>query len=131
MSIWPRAILSALVAIAVAVAPVGVAWAGSAAHRGMAMADAQHHAEAASKPVVGAMHDCASKMKRAAKSHPPCCEKDLACPPEFCITKCFQLMIALAPLNAALLAEKVRLSAPHGTRPPDWSIRPQPPPPRT
>ena len=40
MSIWPRAILSALVAIAVAVAPVGVAWAGSAAHRGMAITTA-------------------------------------------------------------------------------------------
>lgn len=129
--IWPRAIVSALVAIAIAVVPIDVAWAGSAAHHGVVVTGAQHHPEAASEPVVGAMHDCASKMKGATKSHLPCCAKDLACPPEFCIAKCFQLVSFLELSSAPLPVGTSRLTAFDHARPPDWSVRPQPPPPRT
>jgi len=128
---WSRAILSALVAIAIAVAPIGAAWAGLAVHRSAEITGAQHHADAASQPVAEAMHDCASKMNRVTKPHPPCCAKDLACSPEFCIAKCFQLMTALVSSNAALLLKTIRLSALDQPPPPDWSSRPQPPPPRT
>jgi hypothetical protein len=129
--IWSRAILSALVAIAIAVAPIGVAWASSAAHRGAGTAGMQHHPEATREPVAGAMHDCASKMKNATKSHPPCCAKDLACPPEFCIAKCFQLVNAPLSSSGPVLLKAMRLSALDQAPLPDWPSRPQPPPPRT
>ncbi|MGK2921614.1 MAG: hypothetical protein ACSLE4_02290, partial [Methyloceanibacter sp.] len=94
--IWSRAILSTLVAVAIAVAPIGAAWARSMTPNGTGTAGAQLHPEATSDPVAAATHDCASKIKGATKSHPPCCAKDLACPPEFCIAKCFLLISTVA-----------------------------------
>lgn len=128
---WSRAILSTLVAVAIAFAPIGAAWAGSAVHRGTGITGAQHHPEATSEPVVEAMHDCGSKMKGATKSHLPCCAKDLACPPEFCIAKCFQLISALVSSSGPVLLKTIRLSALDQAPLPDWPSRPQPPPPRT
>ena len=129
--IWPRAILSALVAVAIAIAPIGAAWAGSMAPSGTGIAGAQLHPESTSEPVAAAMHDCASKMKGATKSHLPCCAKDLACPPEFCIAKCFQLINTLVSPSGPVLLKTSRQSALDQALPPDWSSRPQPPPPRT
>jgi hypothetical protein len=126
-----RSVLSSLVAVAIAVAPIGAAWAGSAAHRGIEITGAQHHSEAASGPVAEAMHDCASKMKGVTKSHPPCCAADLACPPEFCIAKCYQLISTLVSSSVPVLPKTIRLSALAHAPPLDWSSRPQPPPPRT
>lgn len=129
--ICARAILPTLIAVAIALAPIGVAWASKGAHRGIEITGGLHDAKAIGKRATEAMHDCASKMKGATKSHHPCCAKELACPPEFCIAKCFQLVSFLELSSALLPLGTSRLTALDHTRPPDWSIRPQPPPPRT
>jgi hypothetical protein len=129
--IWSRAILSALVAVAVAVAPIGVAWAASAAHRGAGIASTPHHPAATSDSGAVAMHDCASKMKTSTTPHLLCCAKDFACPPEFCIAKCFQLINAPLTSSGPVQLKAMRLSPLDQAPLPDWLSRPQPPPPRT
>lgn len=129
--IWSRAILSAVVAVAIAVAPIGAAWAGATAYRGAGIVGVQHHPEATGEHVAEAMHDCASKMQAETKSRSPCCAKDLACPPEFCPAKCFQLLNALISSSGPVRLKTVRLGALDQAPLPDWPSRPHPPPPRT
>lgn len=129
--IWPRAIISALVAVAIALAPIGAAWANSVAHRGVEISSAPHHQEVASEAAAEAKLDCASMMRGTTESHPPCCAKELACPPEFCIAKCFKLVSFLELASTQLPLRASRVTAFDHTRPPDWSSRPPPPPPRT
>ena len=113
-----RAILSTLVAVSIVFAPMTAAWAGS--RKGMDVAMSQP------------MEDCASMMKGAAgRAVCPCWDEDKACPPQFCIAKCFQFL-GLAQQSRPV----VRLVTAHyrpttTAHPPDWSDQPQPPPPRT
>ncbi len=126
-----RAILSALVAVAIVFAPMAAAWAGGGKGMGVAMAHTTSNL-VESKDAVSPMEDCASMMKVAAGTDDcPCCEKDKACPPQFCMAKCFQFMGLLHQSRpvARLVTAVFRPTTP--AHPPDWSDQPQPPPPRT
>jgi hypothetical protein len=78
------------------------------------------------------MEDCASMMKGAASTDDcPCCGHDKACPPQFCMAKCFQFLgiAQQSQAVARLVTALFRPTTP--AHPPDWSDSPQPPPPRT
>lgn len=78
------------------------------------------------------MEDCASMMNdTSSKDDCPCCAKDKACPPEFCMAKCFQF-VGIAQQSRALASlVNAHLRPTEPAHPPDWSDQPQPPPPRT
>src|SRR5262245_60933740 len=104
-----RLLLAVLVAVAVAFAPVGSALAGSGAM---------------AKP---AMEDCHGK--KPAEDH-SCCDKMAKCPDQ-CGVKCCKLMgmiVALPVIDPPVL---VSPEATHPLKPPDWRLRPRPPPPRS
>jgi len=128
-----RSMLSVVVAVAIAFAPMATAWAGGAKVMGTAMPHMAHHAgEDEGSAAVAPMEDCALMLKGAANAvNCPCCDKDNACTPQFCMAKCFQLLgmaMQSGPVAALVLA-RLRPTVP--ARPPDWSAQPQPPPPRT
>ena len=128
-----RAMLSALIALAIVLAPMAAAWAGGAKGMGVAMAHTATDAAIGENSVaVSPMEDCASMMKVAAGTDDcPCCEKDKACPPQLCMAKCFQFLGLLQQSRpvARLVTAVFRPTTP--AHPPDWSDQPQPPPPRT
>ena len=72
-------------------------------------------------------------MKKGASSTDdcPCCAADKACPPEFCLTKCFQLLTIDRLVGALTCFGTVQLRLSEPEPPFDWSEKPQPPPPRT
>ena len=139
-----RTIVAFMIALAVAVAPLGSASAalrvlGTVGHGGTAAASAVH--EHAGHPAAGTaemdmaemdMADCASMINKTSdKSTCPCCDTDKACSADLCLFKCFKVfsgVIAqvLTPTFAALF-----LHPGEPLRPPDWIESPQPPPPRT
>ena len=128
-----RSILAALIAVAIVFAPMAAAWAGGARGTNGVMAHTAPHVVANEETAAsGSMDDCASMMKDAAGAHDcACCDKDKACPPQFCMAKCFQF-IGLAQQSrpvASLVAAVFRPTTP--AHPPDWWDQPQPPPPRT
>src|SRR5687767_10425731 len=103
-----RIVLAALIALAVAMAPVGSALA--AAH-------------ALANPP---MEDCHGK----APNDQSCCDVKAKCA-DSCGIKCCKLMgmiVALALTRAPAPAE-FQVADPQ--RPPDWKLRPRPPPPRS
>ncbi len=129
-----RAMLSALVAVAIALAPIGVVWARGAMAKGAVTSHSASHSVVDEDSVAAAvpMDDCASMMK--GKANPddcPCCDKDKACLPQFCIAKSFQFLVVVQQprqvgrLVTALLRPTV------SAHPPDWLDEPPPPPPRT
>jgi hypothetical protein len=104
-----RLLLAGLIAMAVAVAPVGSALAASNA---MAMS---------------AMEDC--HAKKAPKEH-SCCDTMAKCPDQ-CGVKCCKLMgmiVALAAIDPPVFAPP---EVAYPQKPPDWRLRPRPPPPRS
>jgi hypothetical protein len=104
-----RLLLAALIAVAVAIAPVGVALAA-----GNALAKA-------------AMEDCHGK--KASKEH-SCCDK-MGKSPDQCGVKCCKLMgiiVTLSVIDPPLFQSP---EAAHPLRPPDRRLRPPPPPPRS
>lgn len=128
-----RNMISGLVVIAIALAPTLAAWASVPNIASKAPLTAHVWAIDSSGPGFdGTMEDCASMMKAAGVAHDcPCCDEDKACPPEFCFTKCFQLL-GLAQQALAVATVVTALLWPTGpARPPDWSDQPRPPPPRT
>lgn len=128
-----RTILSLLIAVALVCAPMVVAWTGGAKGMGVAMAHTSAHTvDSGLGDAAPPMEDCASMMKGATGTADcPCCDEDNACPPQFCMAKCFQFL-GLAQQSRTV----VRLVTAHyrpttTAHPPDWSDQPQPPPPRT
>lgn len=104
-----RTVFAVLLALSLAVTPIGSVYAASA---GTAM--------------MG-MEDC-DKMP---KGDCPCCDPLTGCPPELCLIKCFkQLAIVSLPSVVDVLAS-LHLRPTEPDRQPDWSYGPQPPPPRT
>ena len=102
-----RLLLAGLIAVAVALAPVGLALAASNA---MAMP---------------AMEDCHSK--KASKEH-SFCDAMAKCPDQ-CGVKCCKLMgmiVALAAIDTPVFAPP---EVANPQKPPDWLLRPRPPPP--
>ena len=122
-----RSIIALCVAIAVMLAPIASA---RAALHAAAAKTATHSTD------MAGMTDCEKMMQGAdkqstTKSDCPCCETDAACPPEFCLSKCFQLQSALPRSTPVGLLTRLNLRPGEIDPPPDWSYRPPPPPPRT
>jgi DUF2946 family protein len=103
-----RIVLAVLIAFAVAVAPVGSALAAS---------------QALSKQ---AMEDCHGK--KSGQDH-SCCDSKSKCP-ETCGIKCCKLMGMIVVLPAIVAPRWTPLRVADPQRPPDWQLRPRPPPPR-
>lgn len=129
-----RAMLSVLVAVAIVLAPVAAAWAGSAIGIGVVeMVHMGAHAiDGEDNVAASPMEDCASMMKGSKSTDDcPCCDENKACPPQFCVAKCFQFLSLAQQARPAANLVTARLRPTARARPPDWSDRPQPPPPRT
>lgn len=128
-----RTMISVIVAVAIVFAPLAAAWAGGAKGTDVMMAHAASHAdEGEGSSDVSGMEDCASMMKGTADADDcPCCDKAKACPPQLCMAKCFQLLGLAQQWRpvARLMTALLEPTAP--AHPPDWSVQPQPPPPRT
>src|SRR5262245_7893391 len=103
-----RLLLAILIAVAVALAPVGSALAA---------------ADAMAKP---AMADCHGK--KPVEDH-SCCDKMAKCPDQ-CGVKCCKLMGMIVALSGIDQPIYVPPEAVHPQKPPDWRLRPPPPPPR-
>jgi len=106
-----RVILAGFVALAVAAAPVGAAVAVG-------------HAS-----TKQAMHDCGGQTS---DSCPSCDGQSKAnCQKDACGVKCCKLvgMITAAPVASARVVACLLAADPQ--KPPDWQLRPRPPPPRT
>lgn len=132
---WSRRFLSALLSIAILVAPVSAALARgmprSTATETPGHAHATVHDDDAAPAVHAVMHDCAGMMGGVAGSADcPCCAEDKVCPPDFCLAKCFQLFGLVHQPRVELTPAGLRFRPAEIDRPPDWSWRPQPPPPR-
>jgi hypothetical protein len=104
-----RLFLAGLIAIAVALAPVGSALAASTAM---------------SKP---AMEDCHGN--KASKDH-SCCDTMAKCPDQSGIN-CCKLMGLIVALSGIDPPAFVPPEAVHPQKPPDWRLRPRTPPPRS
>ena len=104
-----RLLLAGLIAVAVALAPVG-----SALAAGGAMA----------KP---AMEDCHGN--KASKDH-SCCDAMAKCPDQ-CGVKCCKLMGMIVALSVIDPPIYTLPEAAYQQKPPDWRLRPRPPPPRS
>jgi hypothetical protein len=103
-----RLLLAGLIAVAVAVAPVGSALAASAT---------------LAKP---AMEDCHGK--KPADDH-SCCDAMAKCP-DTCGIKCCKLMGMIVTLSPIAGSAVVPPEIADPQKPPDWQLRPRPPPPR-
>lgn len=103
-----RIVLSVLIALAVGLAPVGSALSAYASSK-------------------AAMHDCHGK--KTSKEH-SCCDKLAKCP-DSCGVKCCKLMgmIVCSPIIRASAYFAPEVADPQ--KPPDWQLRPRPPPPRS
>jgi hypothetical protein len=104
-----RLLLAVLIAVAVALAPVT---SGLAASGAMA------------KP---AMEDCHGK--KPAEDH-SCCDKMSKCPDQ-CGVKCCKLMGMIVTISGPDPLVFLDPEAADPLRPPDWRLRPRPPPPRS
>ena len=127
-----RAILSVLVVIAIVLAPLAAAWSDGAEAMSVAVTHtASHSVEGDDSGAAAPMEDCASMMKGAASPDDClCCDKDKACPPEFCMAKCYQFL-GLAQQSRPNVIQVAALFRPTElVHPPDWLEQPQPPPPR-
>lgn len=104
-----RTILAGLIALAVALAPIGVALA------------------AGQTQAMPGMEDCQGKASKDC----PGCDAKAACPGDACGVKCCKLvgMVALPPRFSPVARSLDRLV--DLQKPPDRLPRPQPPPPRS
>jgi len=103
-----RLLLAFITALAVAVAPIGFAL---AANQALAKS---------------AMVDCHGK---AAENH-SCCDTMTTCP-DSCGFKCCKLMGIVAALPVIDVLPFAPPEAVDPLKPPDWQMRPRPPPPRS
>lgn len=117
-----RTILAFLIALSIATAPIGAAWAASTTQPDMASSMSTMAAD---------MGDCAKMGHAPGKSDCPCCDTKNACPPEFCLTKCFKVFRSIVQPGTLQVLVSIVHRPSEPSRPPDWSYGPQPPPPRT
>jgi hypothetical protein len=114
-----RLILSALVASAVALAPVAGALAAAAG-----TIEVQSHAKAP-------MEDCHKSASKTGSTggHCPDCDTKGSCSTA-CLLKCFQLSATLEPVTPTLEIVLPSLPVTASAEPAGWSSRPPAPPPR-
>lgn len=118
-----RLILSALMASAVALAPVGTAFAAAAGS-----ADAGVQAKVAMKKDC---HEPAAQpaQKTGPKGHCPDCGIGGSCNAA-CLLKCFQVTATLEPAKQTFRAPIRHVAVMVAAEPPGWSSKPPAPPPR-
>lgn len=109
-----RLLLAVLLAIGVALAPIGAAMAAAKQAEAAAMAD---------------MPDCPSKAKQTSKDC-GCCDTKAPCQTEFCLAKCFKLNGEIVKSAISLQWSKAAFVAAAPSRPPDSWPEPQRRPPR-
>ena len=129
-----RRALTVLIAVAVAVLPLGAATAGlhapaakyasASAHVGHAMS----HDHAAMQMAATAERNGADHCDRKAADR-NCCDDEGSCA-QTCLQKCFGQSAVLPSGRTARLAPADLYSALPAEQPPGWSLTPQPPPPR-
>ena len=131
---FARRALTVLIAVAVALAPVGAA--SAAAHTPASKAQTTNLTHTMHTTTMHQDHrgmhaatqkadePCAHKMGRT------CCCDDKGTCAQTCLQKCFGQVALIPPDRANRLPTPVRFSAPPFERPPDWSPAPQLPPPR-
>ena len=130
-----RTILAMILALSVAFGPVGVTLAfatgggAQTAHLDMLGADnASVLADAGSSMV-----DCDQVAQPASSSECHCCDKSSKCPDQAsCLTKCCAKVLgSLKTLTKTGVPRLVHFRPADPLRPPDWTIAPPAPPPRT
>ena len=141
-----RSITAAMIALAVAVAPMGSAWAAlrtvaPATHAPLTaektVVDGTMRSDAGTDMAAGtdmdaemAMVDCEKMPSKPGKSDCPCCDTKSACPPDFCPFKIFKVFGFVYMHAASRVPAQLHLLPGEPQRPPDWIDSPQPPPPR-
>jgi hypothetical protein len=128
-----RTIVALLIGLAIAISPVGAAWAS------IKTVTSGHSVTVDTSAAATAdMTDC-EKMMRAAgqpgqpstgKGNCPCCDTQNGCPPDLCFFKCFKVFGAFVTPNVVRALASLRFLRDKPDRPPDWIDSPQPPPPR-
>jgi hypothetical protein len=120
-----RRILTALIAAAMVLAPVGAASAAPMRTAPTHASHAMHHNHGAMQMArMGAAGHCHHKAGGK------CCCCDKAGCAQTCLQKCFGQLAVLPPQRTMRVASAYRV-APRPTEPrPGWSSAPQPPPPR-
>jgi hypothetical protein len=129
-----RRALTVLIAVAVAVFPLGAATAGlhaptakavtASAHQGHAKA---HDHSAMKMTATSDRHGAGHCDRKAADSN--CCDDKGTCA-QTCLQKCFGPLAVLLPGRTARLALANLFATLPAAQPPGWSLTPQPPPPR-
>lgn len=127
-----RPILAVLVAFALALAPIGSAWAATQLDAGMSTAD-----NAAEMARAG-MSDCMKAMQAQKPDRDPdcsCCNtpiKGTCADTAACLAKCGVHVVAILVTGAekSVPARQSDLSV-ESQKPPDWIIAPPAPPPRS
>lgn len=132
-----RAIVALLIGLAVAVSPVGAAWALNKATAALSQ-PAAVATDAVTASTTGGMTDCEKMMRAAGQPAKtgadngvcPCCDTKSACPPERCFINCAKIFGMLSPPMIVAVLTSLRFQPDNPDRPPDWIENPQPPPPR-
>jgi len=129
-----RRALTVLIAVAVAVLPLGAATAGlhapaakavtASAHQGHAKA---HDHSAMKMTATSDRHGAGHCDRKAADSN--CCDDKGTCA-QTCLQKCFGQTAVMPPERSPRQALLHSFAALAAERPPGWSLTPQPPPPR-
>lgn len=123
-----RSILAMLIALALAAAPLASAW---------AVMPAKSMASEGTAGAHGAVMDCAKMGMAVATGDTdfdcPCCDTKSKCPDmAACLIKCSVQVIGIMMPAIKLAAVDGRPLRPSELQePPDWSLRPPAPPPRT
>lgn len=120
-----RTIVAVLIALAIAVSPMG-----SVSARTVAPASQATHAVDAANMAAMEVTDCAKMMHEDTKHDCPCCDTDKACSPDLCLLKCFKVFGQIDAPQVVSALNALRLHPGDPQRPPDWADSPQPPPPR-
>lgn len=128
-----RTIVAALIALAIAMAPIGAATARLHVTDAADLVKISSEALAVKNDNGSApedMSDCARLMRDQGKTKSPCCDSGAVCPADLCPLKFSKLFATLpTPIASGRLTLTV-LRPTTIVRPPGWSDRPTPPPPR-
>ncbi len=135
---FARRFLAALIAAAVAFAPVGAAMADAHAQHSSAMTMASggpHQAHAThtmshKSDTAAAANVRVGAANAGSGAHKCCPNQSQGTCAQTCLQKCFGQLAVIAPDRLAQGYAPLRFAAPVLQRPRGWSFAPQPPPPR-
>lgn len=128
---WTRKLVSALMSVALLIAPMSAALASGDAAGTLVPAHANVHETHGDGVTAASMHDCPGFTGTAGDVDCPHCAKDKACSPTVCLAKCFQMLGLVLQPGVELRLAGLPSRPADIARPPDRTLRPQIPPPRT